>query len=443
MFILTEDGKLVRAPRPRISLQDALNQGYTVEQIRAIYGLPANFDGAGMVIAVLEYGSGYNQSDLDGFCDGMGIPRFTPTLISVDGGQNDGGTQPGDLEGTLDLEWVHAMAPGAKIVVFYAPNPPDWTGFAQEVVDSLIAVQHYSQTVEHVDAITGSYGDAEENFPKALMQQANADAKAMKPSGTITGFSSGDQGDYGTHQYGLPPIKRSDWPATCPDILGFGGTKIPQLAPLIEQLWDESGFGATGGTYSEDFPRPPYQNGVHQNPGRGVCDLSLLADPFTGYKAFFMGQWQVVGGTSVSCPVGIGLLVCLMQARKLRGLPPITDMHTFLYSHPEAFRDIEEGNNGLNGTPGEPCVKGWDPPTGLGAPRGDVLLTLFTTEEEVVPVTQPTKIPVFVDGKEQPFDALLQDGYAYCPIVDTAKALGFTATRDLKGVYITTAPKAP
>jgi len=384
------DGLVRRVPAPRCS--DPAGVSYTPDQIRQLYGFPEGLLGEGTLVALFENGSGWNQADLDAFCDKYGLPRFTPTVLSVDGGTNDGGKSAVDMEATLDLEWVHARAPGAEIVVVYLPPSPTWEGFGQSLNDGMAAVQSYSR---HFDAVGISYGCAEAYLPPALMEQVSARMKSLRQAGTEVFVAAGDWGDYGTPVPGQAPIARPDFPASCPDVVSVGGTKVPSLSPLREEVWDNSGWGATGGGYSTVFPRPDYQTDVHDHPMRGFPDVAALADPFTGYQVIFEGQDQVIGGTSVACPVHVALYACIAAEVRRQG-HTMPDYHQVVYAHPHAFRDIVGGTNSFMGSAGYPCVAGWDACTGWGAPKGESLLAACLPAPQVA--TAAPRVMVGVDS---------------------------------------------
>lgn len=434
---------IARQPRPRIA-QTATFSGYRPSDLERIYGFPAEFDGTGTVAVLLEFGSGFSQTDLDAFCTDCGLPPCRPVVVSVNGGANDGGTSYADMEGTLDVQWLHAAAPGATIYYLIAPNPTSWDDFAAAMVDALRAV---SALPKHADVVSISYGDAEGNFPAPTMQAAEAEIAALVASGTQVFVATGDQGAFGTHDLTLPRIRRADWPATCPSATAVGGTTIQptQGGAFAEIVWMEAtgGNGATGGGYSEVFPRPAYQDALTpQNAMRGIPDLSADADPTSGYVVVFEGQPQVIGGTSASTPLVAGLFARIVQARRAQGLPDLTDTHAETYRHPAAFRDITWGINSFNLTVGYNAGTGWDAASGMGAPIGTALVQLFAPVKVTPAPAIPSTIPVYINGAVRPYVALLRGGMAYVPVVDVARDLGAAATRDLKGVYITTAKTA-
>jgi kumamolisin len=109
--------------------------------------------------------------------------------------------------------------------------------------------------------------------------------------------------------------------------------------------------------------------------GRGLPDVSAVADPKTGYAVFLHGTWQVFGGTSAVAPLFAALTARMSQALGHRlGL-----LNTRIYAAnaSAAFNDITNGNNSCDGITGYSAISGWDPVTGFGSPKGQALLNLF------------------------------------------------------------------
>ncbi len=168
-----------------------------------------------------------------------------------------------------------------------------------------------------------------------------------------------------------------DFPASDPNVLACGGTKLIAANGEIssEMVWNElkSNEGATGGGVSNLFPLPTYQAkaGVPKNSetgfqGRGVPDVSGDADPETGYAVRVDGQNTVIGGTSAVAPLWAALIALLNQQLG----KPLGFVNPLLYQLPEsAFRDITTGNN-----PAYKAGADWDACTGLGSPNGTALV---------------------------------------------------------------------
>jgi kumamolisin len=339
---------------------------YTPIQLGALYAFPAQTDGSGQTVAIIELGGGFSNSDLAQYFKSLGIAK-PPVVTAVDvaGGSNQpGGAADGEV--MLDIEVVGALAPGAAIVVYFAPNTDQ--GFYEAIS------QAAHDTVHKPGVMSISWGGPEDSWTgqaREAMQTALEDAAALGVTVTV---ASGDSGSGDGESDGQPHV---DFPASSPYALGCGGTKLLASAGKItsEVVWNETsaGEGATGGGVSVLFALPAWQEkiGVPKAPngmaGRGVPDVAGDADPLTGYQVLVDGEAQVIGGTSAVAPLWAALIARCNQ--KLTA--PLGDVHAALYQIGEkAFRDITQGNNGAY-----QAGPGWDPCTGLGSPNGAALLS--------------------------------------------------------------------
>jgi kumamolisin len=339
---------------------------YTPIQLGKLYDFPAGTDGGGETIAIIELGGGFSSADLAQYFKSLGIAKPpTVTAAGVAGGANQPG---GDADGEvmLDIEVSGALAPGANIVVYFAPNTDQ--GFYE-------AISQAAHDAAHKPAVMSiSWGGPEDGWTgpaRDAMQSALEDAAALGVTVTV---AAGDSGSGDGASDAQPHV---DFPASSPYALACGGTKLIASAGRIvsEVVWNETSAdeGATGGGVSVVFALPAWQQGsaVPQAPngsaGRGVPDVAGNADPLTGYQVLVDGQAQVIGGTSAVAPLWAALVARCNQ--KLAA--PLGDVHAALYRIGEqAFRDITQGNNGAYA-----ARTGWDACTGLGSPRGETLLT--------------------------------------------------------------------
>jgi len=339
---------------------------YTPLQLGQLYEFPAGTDGSGETVAIIELGGGFSSSDLTKYFKSLGIARPPAvTAVGVAGGSNQPGGEA-DGEVMLDIEVIGALAPGAGIVVYFAPNTDQ--GFYE-------AISQAAHDAVHKPAVMSiSWGGPEDSWTgpsRTAMQSALEDAAAL---GVTVSVAAGDSGSDDGESDGQPHV---DFPASSPYALACGGTRLTASGGAItsEVVWNElhAGEGATGGGVSVAFPLPPWQQGSavpkapNGSPGRGVPDVAGNADPLTGYQVLVDGQSQVIGGTSAVAPLWAALI-----ARCNQGLrAPVGDVHAALYQIGErAFRDITTGNNGAYR-----AGVGWDPCTGLGSPRGQALLS--------------------------------------------------------------------
>ena len=332
---------------------------YLPTQVAQTYSFPGGLNGQGQCIGIIELGGGYQASDLETYFSQLGITAPQVSAVSVDGGNNSPGADPNaDGEVMLDIEVAGAIAPGARIVVYFAPNTDQ--GFH----DAITQAAH--DTVRKPSVISISWGGPESGWTQQAtnaMESALEDAAGMGVTVTV---AAGDDGATD----GISDGKlHADFPASSPYALACGGTKLTVSGSKVtEVVWNElaNNEGATGGGVSSVFPAPSYQTTLKLS-GRGLPDVAGDADPETGYKILVDGQEQVIGGTSAVAPLYAGLIALFNQnlGQSVGFLNPL------LYTRmgPGAFRDITVGNNN-----GYDAKAGWDACSGLGSPNGSVIL---------------------------------------------------------------------
>jgi len=352
-----------------------------------LYDFPTGLDGKGECIGIIELdtpknssqpnanaGAGYREEDLKAYFAKLGVPEPKVISVSVDGGQNlPGLNRDADGEVTLDIEVAGAIAPGATIAVYFAPNTD------QGFLNALTAAVHDS--VNNPSVISISWGGPETGPAQALhtFDSALQDAAAL---GVTVCVASGDDGSSdGVND------KRAhvDFPASSPYALACGGTSLQGSDTTItsEAVWNDGpSGGAGGGGVSNFFPLPKWQAHAKVPPshnpgkhvGRGVPDVAGDADPQTGYQILLEGKPVVMGGTSAVAPLWAGLIALINQhlGRRVGYLNPL------LYGNANvagAFHDITQGNNDLKGDLGAyPASSGWDACTGLGSPNGAAIM---------------------------------------------------------------------
>jgi kumamolisin len=361
--------------RPHFRRAQTTEISYSPLQVADAYDFPPGTDGTGQSIGLIELGGGFRTGDLDTFFSAAKVSPPPVTVVSVDGGQNAPTGDPNgpDTEVELDIEMAGVLAPGARIVGYFAPNSD------QGFLDALTTAIHDSTNRPTVISI--SWGNPEAAWTGQAMEvfsQACEDATAM---GITVTASAGDSGASDGEPEGTLAV---DFPASSPYALGCGGTRLELDIEDTEEIrsevvWNDlaTGEGATGGGVSNTFPRPAYQSsagvptGEGGYVGRGVPDVAGDADPQTGYSVVVDGQSTVVGGTSAVAPLWAALIARLNQAlgASLGFLQPL------LYVAPESttFHEITEGNND-----GFDAEAGWNACTGLGSPNGAALLTALS-----------------------------------------------------------------
>lgn len=313
--------------------------GMTPDQIKKIYHLPQN-GGRGTIAIIGAYDDATIESDLNVFskqfnllacttADGCFEKHKMSSSIKTNSGWN--------METSLDVEWAHAIAPDAKILLVEATTPSG---------KNLLAAVDYASKRKDVVAISMSWGGAE--FP----EEVSLDDHFKSVSGALFFASSGDDG------------AGASWPASSPNVIGVGGTSIKLSSSGAFQ--SETAWTGSGGGVSAYEKEPAYQLGfsIFRAGGyRAIPDVSYDADPASGFPIYAKGLWRRVGGTSAGAPQWAALST-LGNGVSLDNL--YGDNGT--YGKEGNFRDIVSG---LNGDCGYLCSahKRYDYVTGLGSPQ--------------------------------------------------------------------------
>lgn len=344
----------------------AADVSFTPLRVAQAYNFPAGADGSGQAIAILELGGGYRPQDLSAYFSKLGLAPPAVSAISVDGGSNSptGSADGPDGEVELDIEVAGAIAPAAKIGVYFAPNTD------QGFIDALTTAVHDTKLRPSIVSI--SWGGPENSWTAQARNALNSACQDAATIGVTVLAASGDNGATDGASNGALTV---DFPSSSPYVIGCGGTKLALSGNSIgsEVAWNELALneGATGGGVSEVFAVPSFQgsakipaapNGFR---GRGVPDVAGDADPASGYEVLVDGQSTVIGGTSAVAPLWAGLLARINQVIG----KPAGYLNPLLYAASASFRDITSGSNG-----GYSAAPGWDPCTGLGSPNGAALL---------------------------------------------------------------------
>ncbi len=348
----------------------AATTSYTPPQVGQLYNFPTTLNGQGQCIAIIELGGGYRTRDLSAYFKQLGIKIPTVIAVSVDGGHNrPSGPNSADGEVDLDIEVAGAVAPGAKIVVYFAPNTD------QGFLDAITTAIHDTQNKPSVISI--SWGAPESGWTDQAIQamdKAFQDAAAL---GVTVCCASGDNGS--SDGVTTDKLAHVDFPASSPYALGCGGTRLESSNNTVtsEVVWNEATGGATGGGISDVFDLPSWQIGAGVpastnsggRVGRGVPDVAGNADPATGYQVRVDGKTFVIGGTSAVAPLWAGLLALINQqlGHSVGYLNPLLYQQI---AKADVLRDVTSGDNGAY-----QAGPGWDACTGLGTPDGVKLLT--------------------------------------------------------------------
>ncbi len=320
--------------------------GYTATQVAEHYGLPAVYaaglKGDGQTIVLVDaYGSPTIAADANLFSRKMGLPPLTDANFSIvypDGQPTQNPYPTGwPVEISLDVEWAHAMAPNAKIVLVVAPDDDE---------TELTYALHYATANQLGDIISNSYGYDESDHSAAGAQAFNSAIRLGAAQGIAVNVSTGDSGDNGLGT----PIGAASIPADSPFATGIGGTSLnlPSDTGPVEAVWgiDVTYLGSPGtievppvvegfaqgggGGESVYFEKPAYQKAL-AGTGRQLPDVSAIADPQTGAIIVTPNATgsksvvEVIGGTSLSSPVfsGIWALANQLAGARLGQAAPI------------------------------------------------------------------------------------------------------------------------
>jgi subtilase family serine protease len=378
---------------------------YSPQEIRNAYGLTplldAGYTGAGETIIIIDsFGSPTIARDLKIFDAGFGLPnppsfRVLTPLGTVPFDPTNLDQQIWAFETTIDVEWAHAMAPGANIVLL--TSPVDETQGVQGLPEFL-QLEQYALNHHLGKIISQSWGTAEntlfDSAGQEVIRRFESFYRRAGAENVTVLASSGDTGtanvDVKNNVYPFPTVL---FPASSPRVTAVGGTSLYADTDgnyQSETVWND-GFpnGATGGGVSQQFSEPLYQRLLPASVRkklkyhRGIPDVAYNADgntPILIYIGFYpdptFNGYYSVGGTSEGPPQWAGIIA---DANQLTG-HPLGFLNPKLYllgatgGQPFFFNDITVGNNAYNGIPGYSAAPGWDLVTGWGTPKLSGLL---------------------------------------------------------------------
>ncbi len=399
-------------------------KGFHVEPVvtpldlRQRYRFPAA-TGSGQRIAILAFGdAGFHESDIEHYFEktlGIDVPSInvcsvngaTCNPISMDtlheaiGKLKDGETDfsylgaegfrhcRATMEVTTDIEVAGAVANGAEIDIYFAPN--DVQGWYHAVY---AALQGKHGAGGPADVISVSWGASEELWKDGIRHLEYALKKAQQMHVPVC-CSSGDYGSLNGPPGGPPTFAKVNYPASSPHVLACGGTSIRVSGDNSREVaWKVTtpfGVEGTGGGISGYLEAPEFQAAANvpshaevegnvwlrdgKAPdfrGRGVPDVAAFAD--VGYRLYMGGHDFIYGGTSASTPLWAGLIACLGESLGRRA----GWLNHLIYGpgFEDAFVSIEEGDNRIGDTDAAwfEANAGWNGCCGLGAPDGLALL---------------------------------------------------------------------
>jgi len=361
-----------------LASQTSIGCGYTPPMIQTAYNLTGlyqehdQFDGTDQTIAIIDWcGTPTIFNDANAFSAQFGLPQLNPVgqqpflgIIFTAQSLCDDWDNP---EITLDVEWAHAIAPGANINLVVPPSS-DFQDVNQAEFD---VINEALGTV-----LSGSYGSIEAATSMSELDTENLLSEMAAAVGLSTNFATGDYGDYTLYGYS----QTVNAPADSPWATAVGGVSL-ELKANNSIAW-EAGWGTnwgapvnaglvtdppgifgfeygSGGGESNcavqnpqleclgGFPKPSFQSAL---PGqyRQLPDISWLADPTTGAAILISipginppQVWEVIGGTSLATPMFSALWAIANQEAQVAGKPPLGQAAPYLYSLPaDAIHDI-------------------------------------------------------------------------------------------------------
>ncbi len=314
----------------------------TAAQVADRYAFPAG-DGSGQTVGVVQFRGEFKGDDFDRCMQSQDLTAERPIVKRVDDAavQHELATTK-DLEAALDVQIIAALAPGARIVIYEAPD--DERGFL-DAIRTAIFDEEFSPSILSI-----SYGWPERLWTPAVLALLEDLFAAACLLGVSVFCSSGDHGAE-LDEAGKPHVVA---PASSPFVHACGGTVLAADAGMNESAWSQ-----TGGGFSSHFEAPAWQSAAAGH-GRGVPDFAAQVVP--GYTVYLDNTALAVGGTSAVAPVYAAMTARINQRLGISaGL-----MTPLLYASADtAFRDVTSGGNGYFN-----AASGWDPCTGLGVPVG-------------------------------------------------------------------------
>lgn len=338
---------------------------YVPDQIAAAYNFTgaysAGIKGQGITVGIVDaYGDPNLNYDVMAFNNINNLPPINLTILYPEG-KPAVSNSTWALETATDVEWAHAMAPDARIVLYVTPSAI--TKDLQEAVSAMVSSGR-------VNVISLSWGNAESVLSASEISTFNM-IYAQAAAQGISVFAA--SGDYGAYYYGSNGTAELtvNFPASDPYVTAVGGSSLYLFNGKFGQTawggrYEGRSYGSGGG-YSSYFSRPYWQAAPGYNSNRrGVPDVSMDANQYTGMVVISGGAQFEVGGTSIATPMWAAIGAIMEQAlkRPLGNINPLIYQisRTDLYN--SSFTQITEGTNGYYS-----ARSGWNPVSGLGTPN--------------------------------------------------------------------------
>ncbi|HEY4034056.1 MAG TPA: S53 family peptidase [Ktedonobacteraceae bacterium] len=361
----------------------ALSVAYGIDPL-----IQKGFTGKGQTIVdITSFDSPNLQKNLKVFDQTFNLPPIDVQVISP---LNEPMSDPNKDQQTWaqgterEVEILHAIAPGAKIVVLESPVAETEGTFGLPEFRKLV---QYAIDKQLGNVVSLRWDVSELTLQDAAGQQEVQQWNDLLQNGTtnhhITYFAtSGSSGatDYvdNTHMGNVPT---TSFPANSPWVTSVGGTNLNLTN--TNSILAETAWSGSGGGFTHLFPMPSYQKllpaQVQQqfNNQRGVPDVSIDDDPLTGLAVYVDGQWQLAGGnTNVPVWTALGAIADQIAGHPLGFINPALYKLGTSNTYHQDFHDIIEGNNNNQqaNVQGYSAAPGWDAVTGLGTPNAQTLI---------------------------------------------------------------------
>jgi len=348
-------------------------------QLRAAYDIQplidAGIDGTGATIVIIDaFSSPTLAGDLATFDTAWGLPAASPDVVTPDGiPPFDPSQAMWATEISLDVEWAHAIAPGANLTLVLAKSSDD---------ADLLSATRYAVDHNLGDVITQSFGEAEACADPELLRQEHAVFERAASKGITLVAGSGDKGAVNFLCDGsLTNVPAAATPASDPDVTAVGGTRLTldrsTAAYVSETGWHDAS-GAGGGGFSSVYRRPGYQAPfISDDAARGLPDVAYAGSGFGSVLIVVHGHTRAIFGTSAGAPQWAAIDALSRQFAGHRQ----SQLNIRLYhlaksdAYGDAFHDITTGNNTNSTSPTKFfAVPGYDLCTGWGTPKGSPLI---------------------------------------------------------------------
>jgi kumamolisin len=313
--------------------------------------ISSGYKGTGETIGLAEF-SAYGASDVAKYDSNYSLGAAAASVVKVDGGTTD---TSGEDEDELDVEVDYALAPGATIKVYEAPNS-----------DAGEVALYAAFASADVPVVSSSWGEPETEEDN--LSSDGADFEEMAAQGQSVYAASGDSGadDNGSSL-------SVDYPASDPDVSGVGGTQLT----VTSGAWkSETAWSDSGGGKSTEFSTPSFQTSVNTTGDREVPDVSAAGGNNSPWYIYTEGEWTDVWGTSAAAPNWAAFTADYDTAAADLGKAKFGFANSEIYTVAESslyktvFHDVTSGNNG-----GYSAGTGYDPVSGWGSYNGGAFIS--------------------------------------------------------------------